>query len=336
MKDTVLAIYDDELDYAAHLADYLRRKESKFSEIRVFTNEKSLEDFLGKHSVDILLIGESLFEQRQEWENVSRFVLLSEGKLIAEDLQKEQVSVYKFQSAENIRNELNDIYALNEKPAERKIGGEQTKVIGVFSPCGGSRKTIFSLNLGEILGKKRKVLYLNLECFSGISRQVYENSMEGLSELLYYIRERNVALLQKMQSMICKMGTVDTIPPVNHFRDLMEISEEDVDILMGELKGGSVYDYVILDLGYFHISTFQWLFRCDMVFLTGGEDKISVEKKKTLRHYMQMEGREELWNRFYDIHIPKIKNMDAARILEVEEDAALENLVEEIQKQVTS
>jgi hypothetical protein len=116
----------------------------------------------------------------------------------------------------------------------------------------------------------------------------------------------------------------------------MEISEEDVDILMGELKGGSIYDYVILDLGYFHISTFQWLFRSDIVFLTGGEDKISVEKKKTLLHYMQMEGREELWNRFYDIRIPKVKNMDAARILEIEEDTSLEQLAEEIQKQVTS
>ena len=46
MKNVVLAIYDEELDYAAHLADYLGQKESRFSGTRVFTNAKSLEDFL--------------------------------------------------------------------------------------------------------------------------------------------------------------------------------------------------------------------------------------------------------------------------------------------------
>ena len=142
--------------------------------------------------------------------------------------------------------------------------------------------------------------------------------------------------MQKIQSMVCKMGSVDTIPSVNHFRDLMEITEEDVDVLMGELKAGSLYDYIILDLGYFYVSTFEWLSWCDAAFLTGGEDKISMEKKKTLRHYMQMEGREDLWKRFYDIHIPKVKNMDSERLLECEKNSTLKQLVEEVQRQVTA
>lgn len=335
MNNAVLAICDEELDYAAHLADYLGRKEGKFSETRVFTNGKSLEDFLAKHRIDILLMGEGIFRQRKEWANVRQLVLLSEGTMVAEELSREQASIYKFQSAENIWRELNDIYAMNEKPQGRKKAqGEETRVFAVFSPCGGSRKTIFSIGLGEILARKKKVLYINLECFSGISRQIFENSMEGLSELLYYIREKNVALSQKMQSMVCKMGLVDTIPPVNHFRDLMEITDDDVDAIMGELKGGACYDYIIIDLGYFHVSTFRWLSWCDVAFLTGGEDRISMEKKKTLRHYMQMEGREQLWERFFDIRIPKVKNMEGEKLLECEQKYSLEDFAGEIQRQV--
>ncbi len=336
MKNVVLAIYDEELDYAAHLADYLGRKEGRFSETRIFTNEKSLKDFLEHHSIDLLLVAEVLFQKNREWNNVKQLVLLSEGTMVAEELI-EQTSIYKFQSAENIRKELNEIYALNERPQGRnKKEGEQVRVIGTFSPCGGSRKTVFSIRLGEILAKKKKVLYLNLECFSGLSRQLYENSMEGISELLYYIREKNIALLQKIESMICKMGAVNTIPPVNHFRDLMEITDDDVDAIMGELKGSAIYDYIILDLGYFHISTFRWLSWCDILFLAGGEDKLSVEKKKTLRHYMQMEGREDLWERFYDIRIPNIKNMTEEKILEIEHEKPMNQLAEEIQRQVVN
>lgn len=336
MNNAVLAICDEELDYAAHLADYLGRKGGKFSETRVFTNGKSLEDFLEKHRIDMLLIGESIFRQRQEWVNIRQLVILSEGTMVAEELSREQASIYKFQSAENIWREVNDIYAMNEKPQGRKrADGEEARVFAVFSPCGGSRKTIFSIGLGEILAKKRKVLYINLECFSGISRQVFENSMEGLSELLYYIREKNIALPEKIQSMVCKMGAVDTIPPVNHFRDLMEITDDDVDAIMGELKGGSCYDYIIIDLGYFYVSTFRWLSWCDVAFLTGGEDRISMEKKKTLRHYMQMEGRENLWERFFDIRIPKIKNLEGEKLLELEQKCSLEDFAGEIQRQVT-
>ncbi len=336
MKNVVLAIYDEELDYAAHLADYLGRKEGRFSETRIFTNEKSLKDFLEHHSIDLLLVAEVLFQKNREWNNVKQLVLLSEGTMVAEELI-EQTSIYKFQSAENIRKELNEIYALNERPQGRnKKEGEQVRVIGTFSPCGGSRKTVFSIRLGEILAKKKKVLYLNLECFSGLSRQLYENSMEGISELLYYIREKNIALLQKIESMICKMGAVNTIPPVNHFRDLMEITDDDVDAIMGELKGSAIYDYIILDLGYFHISTFRWLSWCDILFLAGGEDKLSVEKKKTLRHYMQMEGREDLWERFYDIRIPNIKNMTEEKILEIEHEKPMNQFAEEIQRQVVN
>lgn len=136
--------------------------------------------------------------------------------------------------------------------------------------------------------------------------------------------------------MICKMGAVNTIPPVNHFRDLMEITDDDVDAIMGELKGSAIYDYIILDLGYFHISTFRWLSWCDILFLAGGEDKLSVEKKKTLRHYMQMEGREDLWERFYDIRIPNIKNMTEEKILEIEHEKPMNQLAEEIQRQVVN
>lgn len=337
MNHAVLAICDEELDYAAHLADYLGRKEGRFSETRVFTNEKSLADFLAKHNIDLLLIGESIFQKRKEWENARQIVLLSEGGALAEELAKEQASIYKFQSAENIFRELNDIYALQEKPHRKVPGtGGESRVFGVFSPCGGSRKTIFAMALGELLAKKKKVLYINLECFSGLGRQIFENSMEGMSELIYYIHEKNLALSQKIQSMICRMGAVDTIPPVNHFRDLMEIEEDDVDAVMGELKASGIYDYVIIDLGYFHFSTFQWLFWCDSVFLTGGEDRISMEKKKTMRHYMQMEGKEILLERFYDIRIPKVRNLSEEDLLEAEENDSLEEFSARIQSQVTA
>lgn len=342
MKHTVLAICDDELDYAAHLADYLGRKESGFSEIRVFTGTEKLKQYLGHHRISMLLIGEILYTHEQKCENdffhiisekVDELIVLSEGMAVAEDYA-DCTYVYKFQSAEHIRRELQELYAIQKGPEKRESSVGSSCIFGVFSPCGGSHKTMFSVGLGEILAKQKKVLYLNLECFPGIDRQIYENHIEGLSELFYYIREKNIALSEKIQSMVCTMGNIDTIPTVSHFRDLMEITENDVAVLMGELKVSGIYDYIILDLGYFCGSTFEWLSWCDAVFLTGGEDKISTEKKKTLRHYMQMEGRGDLWERFYGISVPKVRNLDEAVLQELIAGGNIEKLVQEIKNEI--
>jgi len=342
LKNTVLAICDGELDYAAHLADYLGRKKGGFSEIRVFTNIASLCRYLEMYKVAVLLISESLFlQEKAKWEdavngfaNVEKIVLLSEGMMVAEEANSGHSSIYKFQSAENIRRELQELCAIGETPNRRVTDSSASKVLGIFSPCGGSRKTMFSIALADALAKHKKVLYLNLECFPGIDRQFYDGCIEGLSELFYYIREKNIALSEKIQSMVCNIGDADTIPTVNHFRDLIEITEEDIAVLMGELKIGGLYDYILLDLGYFYTNSFEWLSWCDIVFLTGGEDKIGTEKKKTLRHYMQMEGKEELWKRFYDIYVPKIKGLDSELLWEVGSAGDITELAEEIQRQV--
>ena len=60
------------------------------------------------------------------------------------------------------------------------------KVLGVYSPVGRCLKTSFALTMGKLLAQEERVLYLNLEEFSGLSVLMKEEYKSDLSDLLYF------------------------------------------------------------------------------------------------------------------------------------------------------
>ena len=60
------------------------------------------------------------------------------------------------------------------------------KVLGVYSPVGRCLKTSFALTIGKLLAQEERVLYLNLEEFSGLSVLMKEEYKSDLSDLLYF------------------------------------------------------------------------------------------------------------------------------------------------------
>ena len=72
--------------------------------------------------------------------------------------------------------------ALGELP--EVSGRGLAKVLGVYSPVGRCLKTSFALTMGKLLAQEERVLYLNLEEFSGLSVLMKEEYKSDLSDLL--------------------------------------------------------------------------------------------------------------------------------------------------------
>ena len=60
--------------------------------------------------------------------------------------------------------------------------------LGVYSPVGRCLKTSFALTMGKLLAQEERVLYLNLEEFSGLSVLMKEEYKSDLSDLLYFLQ----------------------------------------------------------------------------------------------------------------------------------------------------
>ncbi len=78
-------------------------------------------------------------------------------------------SVYKYQATSDVVREVLACYGEEKSylPAAFPVMKKTTEILGVYSPLSRCLKTSFALTLGQILAKKKAVLYLNLEPFAG-------------------------------------------------------------------------------------------------------------------------------------------------------------------------
>ena len=166
----IMAVYDEDPFYAERLSDYVNRKEKGIFKAQAFTSKERLEEFAKDHEIDVLLAGESVGkEEIRDVKTVQKIYLTEEREA---DGIREEASVYKYQSGDDIIREIMAVYceipgvkAANPGLAERK-----KRIIGVYSPVGRCGKTCLSLAMGQLLAKEEKVLFISLDTFTGFSQ----------------------------------------------------------------------------------------------------------------------------------------------------------------------
>ena len=95
-------------------------------------------------------------------------VTLADGETVPVDGQ--YPSVYKYQATDNIMREVMACYCVGAiQPALTAIGNVGD-IIGVYSPVNRCLKTSFALTAGQLLSRKSRVLYVNLEDCSGLEK----------------------------------------------------------------------------------------------------------------------------------------------------------------------
>lgn len=306
MKKGVLAIFDSNADYAVHLMDYVNRKRDFCLEACVFTNAESLLEHTKNSEIDILLVGEDCSLPGLCGEHIRHMVVLSEGNYVRKDM--EMPVVYKFQPANQMLKEILKVM-LGDKP--QKDGylciGKKTGCVGFFSASGGSHRTSIALATGQMLAKKAEVLYLNFEPLPSMEpgetkkTDLSFQASQGMSELLYYIRQGNDNIPLKIKTMAEDIGGLSCILPVNHYRDLYDMKPKDVDRLFGELRDSGIYGQILADVGFLGDAAWAILGYCEKIIVPRGAGSIGDAKMKGLLAMLKAEGRERLCEKFVPV-----------------------------------
>ena len=241
----ILAVCDSEAEYSYGLADYLSTGKGFPFEVQAFTSLANLKEFAKKHPISIALVAQKDYEDRLRQLSIDHIILLREEK---ESLATEEKTLWKYQSCEKLMRELLEWIAEEGIMGRPIAGGKQMKLVGIYSPVGKCLKTSFSFVLGQLLGKKHKVLYLNLECYSGLGKLLKKEFTTDMSELLYYLQNTPERFAYRMGSMTERVGGLDILPPFGSFLDFVSVNKEEWIQFFREIERGSDYEYVILDL----------------------------------------------------------------------------------------
>ena len=302
----VLAVCDSETEYAYQLVDYLSNKKGFPFQVQLFTSDKTLKEYSISHPISVALIAEKDFSEEIRDFPIDHFLVLGEDM---GNVQKDLKILYKYQSSEQIIRELLDWIAREGILGRTTVDSKELKLIGVYSPVGKCLKTSFSFVLGQLLSKKHKVLYLNMESYSGFGKLLQKDFSSDMSELIYYLQNSKEKFIYRMGSMMERAGELDILPPFDSFLDFVSVSREEWINLFQEIERGSDYEYLILDLSDAVQGLFDILRLCDVVYTLSREDGFAMAKIVQYEEVLKKSNYEDIWKKTKHCTIPIIKNL---------------------------
>lgn len=264
-----LAIFDKEKEYAHHLMEYIKRKKKTVDQIRIFTNPGSIKEFLKHNEIEILLINESILLDDISHDKIKNICILSEGGSLRE--AGNYPVIYKFQSAEVIMNELFTYYPLLNKTGKRMNPEHRAKLISVFSLEHESYRQLFSLSLAKEYSKYKQTIYINLNTFKSLAEVVTDNSIKGLSEFIYYLKQEHPNLMQKMNDIITKHEKLSLIQGLSFGPDLYEITPEDMKRWLHEMQTLTDYEVIIFDVDSFYQGSLELFQESTSLYIVSNE-----------------------------------------------------------------
>lgn len=277
MNERNLVICDREIRYADSLGENISMREDLAVKVYVCSNLEKVSELSEEKRIDLFVVDEGYTYKERSQIDAKQVFVLGRGKVT--DLGDEECPVGKYQCADEIIREIFEVYIDKTKEnVMRSMRKDRARLVAVYSPIHRLGKTTFAIALGRECAKKKRVLYLNLEEYAGITGE------EGLNlgDLFYYMKQGNGNLGIRLQAAVRKNEELDCLMPIPIFQDLKEVSEKEWELLLKELVEDSTYELVILDVSESVQGLYQILGRCDRIYMPVLDDVISQNK---LRQY---------------------------------------------------
>lgn len=276
MKKQKFAILDSEERYACNLMEYLSERQSIPFETLVFCSIESLASYAKQSALDLLLVSANMMCDELLHMNIRKIMILSEGEISRE--YNDCPSIYKYQSSDSLVAEVMSYYARQETPQLHLAGKRQVNICGVYSPIARCGKTCFALTLGQVLARRRPVLYINMEEYAGFGAMLEREASSDISDVMYFLRQNRGNVVLKLNSVIQKLGVMDYIPPTSFPQDLREIGVTEWIRLLQEIASFSSYETIILDIGQSIGEVTSLLSQCSIVYMPVCTDIVSRAK----------------------------------------------------------
>lgn len=321
MRQKIFAICDMEEAYALRMAEYMLEKIRLPYALHLFTKVEELEKFMEREEIEILLIAESALELlREEYvrqQVVQMFVLqendMREDGAHEDGMQKSGSPVFyisKFQSPEKIVSAL--IESAEGLTDWFRTGTEirtEVKLIGIYSPVKRCLQTSFALTMGQILAREHKVLYFNLESYSGFGQMLGKEFPADMTDVMYYFRCDRKKLALHLPAVIQNINGMDYIPPMRSQAELRETDGGQWLELCRNIAKIGQYEYIILDLDDGISGLFGLLRECYKIYTITKEDSFAVAKLNQYEQMLQFYELEEIADKTVKCRFPVFKEV---------------------------
>lgn len=302
MKNCQLAICDSDETYLEKLQQNLIHQASFPFAVSIFGNPEELKKANLKKPFEIILVAEDLYQEIKKENPSGMLILLQDNGTVA---VKETGVIRKYQSAENIRKKILELYAgWDGTIGKQGMVRKDVSLIGVYSPLGRCIQTSFSLLLGQFLAKNKSVLYLNFEPFSGLSGILGEEEEKDLTDLVYFLEKGKERFLYKLESMVSNVNGLNYVAPAYSYMDIAAVKAEDWLLLVRSLRECGNYDVIILDLSELVQGLLDVLRECNCIYTLNRADGLAAYRMKEYEELLERQEYRDVLSRTKKLEFP--------------------------------
>lgn len=297
-------IYEKNREYGSRLMTAVAQRAAMRFRVQLFTDREHLESYIKSNEPDVLLTGEECYYEGIRKMYQGRIIMLLDEPEDSDSVEKlygqNVVGVYRYQSSEILYKEVAKGGGL-----VRKKGSDSVNTITVYSPVYAEPKVTFVLTLAKVLGEKYKVLYLNLEEFSGLDELLPDVERGTLSDAIYYYRQGKAAALDKIKQIINTVSGFDYITPVKCAEDISSIEPEEMLDFIDCIGKEMAYDVVILDVSESVREKWKILESSTRLYMPVKDDYISARKIACFETYYGGTGKEGILDNTVKVRLPE-------------------------------
>ncbi|MBU3100106.1 AAA family ATPase [Clostridium sp. DSM 17811] len=281
MSKLVVVLADTDEKYLMPLELKFIKEFGDKANIEVISDKEYFKSYFNSlKKIDILIIHETLYTRDLEKHSIENLFILTESNDVNSTQDMSINKIYKYTSVKEIFNEI--MSNPSPKLLRRINQKEDTKVVMVYSPSGGSGKTIVALGISAAIAKCHKhVLYINTETLQRYNFMLKNKEFCPHSfEKRIIQREENIT--QYLSSAV-GVEMFDYLLPFKQSISSLNINMEHYKRLIEAVREAGQYDYVVVDCSSdFTGEKTMMMSYCDRVMIITGQDAVSVSKLDSL------------------------------------------------------
>lgn len=289
-----LALLDQEKAFLQRLSTVFTNKYSEKIEIYVFTDEITAFNHLNTARIDVFLASDVFDIDVGQIPSRCSFAYFVEHAEV--ESVRGQKAILKFQKADSLYKQILGLYAENVSAATgfRLNEESRSQIITFLSVSGGVGSSAMAAAFAYYAAQNgKKALYLNLEKFGDAESFFTGVGKYDFSDIVYALKSRKNNLLLKLESAVKQDATgVYFYGASKTALDAMEITEEEMQELLHEIKAADIYDYIVLDIDFtFEKKEKSILMQSDKIVLVN--DGSETSNRKFMRAYEAVQVLEE-------------------------------------------
>lgn len=242
-----IAIADSNREYVKRLSEVLQQ----YAEltIHIYTNGQKLQAAMESNHFDVVLFDPDVSEEKLSFPNVKLPVCLYSDEAQHRSWYADCAEVIKYQRISNIYKAFIREYADKAGYSADFDHSQNTNIIAVYSPVGGSGKTTLSLAIAsKLVNMGKSVLFLSVEQLNS-SCYVNAKQEEGITALVDRAENAHTNFELKIKGIMKQgMNGMYYIEGFDRIVDYCVVTGDEITDVLSKVKRSGIFDVVVIDM----------------------------------------------------------------------------------------